>query len=373
MGRVLRAGSAAVVRAGRRQGRVLVAALDRFRACRRARSARCANGSGCREISSFAKYTVNGRGRRRLARPHARLPAAEARPHDADADAQGGRQADRRFHAGQSRQGRMVHRRLGHCRAVSYALVREASAADGSVAIEALGVKLAGLSIAGPNARKVLAEGDARRCLERRVLRSWHPPHRHRHGAVPGRPRQLYRRSRLRDLGGAGIPAARVRDADGGRRGVRHRPVRLARAQCAAAGEELRLMGARVPADLRPAGGRARPFRRLFARTPISSARRRRSPSARRAASSGCAPSSSMPTMPTSSATSRSGSAARCAAGSPRAATRTMRRRRSRWAMCRRRSPTRADGFEIELLGKRLAARIQPAPLFDANFERMRG
>ena len=29
-----------------------------------------------------------------------------------------------------------------------------------------------------------------------------------------------------------------------------------------------------------------------------------------------------------------------------------------------------SDGFEIELLGKRHAARIQPAPLFDANFER---
>ncbi|MER8795151.1 FAD-dependent oxidoreductase [Mesorhizobium sp. M0984] len=32
-----------------------------------------------------------------------------------------------------------------------------------------------------------------------------------------------------------------------------------------------------------------------------------------------------------------------------------------------------ADGFEIELLGKRHAARMQPIPLFDANFERMRG
>jgi dimethylglycine dehydrogenase len=32
-----------------------------------------------------------------------------------------------------------------------------------------------------------------------------------------------------------------------------------------------------------------------------------------------------------------------------------------------------ADGFEIELLGRRLPARIQPAPLFDANLERMRG
>ena len=30
------------------------------------------------------------------------------------------------------------------------------------------------------------------------------------------------------------------------------------------------------------------------------------------------------------------------------------------------------DGFEIELLGKRHAARTQPTPLFDANFERMR-
>ncbi|TIM07842.1 FAD-dependent oxidoreductase [Mesorhizobium sp.] len=32
-----------------------------------------------------------------------------------------------------------------------------------------------------------------------------------------------------------------------------------------------------------------------------------------------------------------------------------------------------ADGFEIELLGKRYPARVQPTPLFDANLERMRG
>ena len=32
-----------------------------------------------------------------------------------------------------------------------------------------------------------------------------------------------------------------------------------------------------------------------------------------------------------------------------------------------------ADGFEIELFGKRYPARIQPTPLFDANFERLRG
>jgi dimethylglycine dehydrogenase len=31
------------------------------------------------------------------------------------------------------------------------------------------------------------------------------------------------------------------------------------------------------------------------------------------------------------------------------------------------------EGFEIELLGQRHKARIQAAPLFDANYERMRG
>ena len=41
----------------------------------------------------------------------------------------------------------------------------------------------------------------------------------------------------------------------------------VARAQCAAAGEELRLVGARIPADLRAAGGWARPFRRLRERS----------------------------------------------------------------------------------------------------------
>ena len=31
------------------------------------------------------------------------------------------------------------------------------------------------------------------------------------------------------------------------------------------------------------------------------------------------------------------------------------------------------DGFEIELLGKRHRARLQPGALFDADFKRMRG
>ena len=32
-----------------------------------------------------------------------------------------------------------------------------------------------------------------------------------------------------------------------------------------------------------------------------------------------------------------------------------------------------SDGFEIEFLGKRHAARMQQMPLFDANLEHMRG
>ena len=32
-----------------------------------------------------------------------------------------------------------------------------------------------------------------------------------------------------------------------------------------------------------------------------------------------------------------------------------------------------SDGFEIELLGKRHAARMQPVPLFDGNQQRLRG
>ena len=44
---------------------------------------------GLCDISNFAKYTREGRGRRAMARPRACLQTAEARPHDDRADAQG--------------------------------------------------------------------------------------------------------------------------------------------------------------------------------------------------------------------------------------------------------------------------------------------
>ena len=75
MGRGLRAGSAAVVRAGGREGRVLLAALDRFRACR----ARGEDGARARRPDGdfrLRQVSRDGRGRGGLARPDARLQAA---------------------------------------------------------------------------------------------------------------------------------------------------------------------------------------------------------------------------------------------------------------------------------------------------------
>ena len=62
------------------------------------------------------------------------------------------------------------------------------------------------------------------------------------------------------------------------------------------------------------------------------------------------------PPMPTCSATSRSGTTARWWAGSPPAATPTTSTARWRRAMCRRSSRRTGGGFEIEILGERRPA-----------------
>jgi hypothetical protein len=67
---------------------------------------------------------------------------------------------------------------------------------------------LVGLSIAGPKSRDAAAEADRRRRVERGLPVHGPPRDGHRHGAGAGQPRHLYRRPRLRDLGGAGVPAA---------------------------------------------------------------------------------------------------------------------------------------------------------------------
>ena len=94
-----------------------------------------------------------------------------------------------------------------------------------------------------------------------------------------------------------------------------------------------------------------------------------------RAGSSRSSSSRTRTTRPTSSATSRSGTTARSSAGSPPAATATTSRRRSRSATCRRRWRRRTAGggrFEIEIIGRRRPARLQPEPLFDPQGVRMR-
>ena len=126
------------------EGRVLVAPLERFRRMSRKEVKTVREGVGLVEISGFAKYRVTGAGRGSLARPDARLQAAEAGPHDAGADAEGGRQADRRFHAGQSRRRRLVPI-AGSGIAEEYHMrwFEQHLPEDGSVTIEALGLKLA--------------------------------------------------------------------------------------------------------------------------------------------------------------------------------------------------------------------------------------
>ena len=70
-----------------------------------------------------------------------------------------------------------------------------------------------------------------------------------------------HRRPRLRDLGRGRAPARALRPPGEDRRGSRPQAVRRPGAECAAPGEELRLLVARVPADLHALGGRPRPLR----------------------------------------------------------------------------------------------------------------
>ena len=152
---------------------------------------------GLSEISNFAKYKVTGAGAEAWLDRMLACKLPQARPHDARADAEGRRQTDRRFFAGQPRRARLVHRRLRHCRAVSHALVRTTFAGRRLGRVEALGQNLTGLAIAGPRRGNCWQKSPARMCRPP-LSRSWQfAKTRHRHGAMPGRPRQLHRRSRL--------------------------------------------------------------------------------------------------------------------------------------------------------------------------------
>ena len=99
---------------------------------------------------------------------------------------------------------------------------------DGSVRFEVLGLGLVGLSVAGPRSRDVLQRRRAGpRPLDRGVPVHDVPARRPRDDAGPPRPDQLRRRSRLRAVGRAGVPARAVRPDRG---------CRASRTACACSG-----------------------------------------------------------------------------------------------------------------------------------------
>ncbi len=163
-GRQLGAGDAALVRAeGRRaEGHRLLPPLQRFRA-REARGARrCAKSVGVTEIANFAKYAITGPGAEAfLSRLMTnRMPKAGRIVLTPMLNEKGKligdftiAKAPPRTATSASSCGGRARRRSITC-AGSSGTCRD----DGSVSIRPLGMDLVGLSIAGPNARKVLAK-----------------------------------------------------------------------------------------------------------------------------------------------------------------------------------------------------------------------
>ena len=202
-------------------------------------------------------------GRTRLARRPARLQDPGAGPYDARADAQARWAPDRRFHARRSRCRGLPDHRLRARRGLPHALVPAASA------VRRFGVhRRPWRRPCGPRDRRSARArgargGDHGGSLHGEVPIHGHQAHPGRHGLGAGGTRQLHGRSRLRDLVRARVSRAHLRCADGGRRGAWHPAVRVARVEFFASRESLRLLGPRVPADLRPARGRPRPLRRL--------------------------------------------------------------------------------------------------------------
>ncbi len=102
---------------------------------------------------------------------------------------------------------------------------------DGSVRIQRFDMGLVGLSIAGPQiARRAAALLTDEDVSQRRLQVHGPPRDGYRQRAGADQPRHLHRRSRLRDLGRAGIPAPPLPGDHEGGQGARHRQLRHARA-----------------------------------------------------------------------------------------------------------------------------------------------
>ena len=244
---------------------------------------------------------------------------AGAGPDHADRDAQRGG-ADRRGVHGRAgeRGGRVLPVRVAPGRGPSLALVPPPPAGRRVGAVRGAGAgsrRVVGDRAAG--ARRAGGRRAGPRPLDRGVPVHDLPAGGPRHDAGPPGPHQLRRRSRLRAVGGAGVPARAVRPDRGGGGAARAPAVRDAGADVAPAREELRDVVPRIPADLHAARGRHHPLHQ--ARPRVHRAGRARGGGCgRRARRGGSSRSSSSPTRtirPTSSATSRSGTTARSSAG----------------------------------------------------------
>ena len=131
---------------------------------------------------------------------------------------------------------------------------------DGSVSIRRFGINLVGLSIVGPNSRKVLQKLTDADCSNEAFrfmdIREIDCERRARHRQPP----HLCGRSRLRALDGARLPAQNLRGHQGGGRGIRHRRFRHARAALHAPRKELPDLVPRTAPDLRPVRRRHGPL-----------------------------------------------------------------------------------------------------------------
>ncbi len=209
MGDSLGPRNAALVRAEglRAEGHGLLPPLQRFRACRQ-RGARHARARRRHRDRQLRQIRGVGPGRRGFPQPPDDQPHAEDRPHRADADAQRIRQADRRLHHRQGRRRPLHDLGLFGRAEIPHALVREASA-EGRLGPHPPLRPDAGRPV-HRRAEEPGAAAEAGRCrrLDQGVPLHGFPRDGGRRRALHGQPHHLHRRPRLRDLDGAGLPAA---------------------------------------------------------------------------------------------------------------------------------------------------------------------
>ena len=205
--------------------------------------ARCASESGSARPRTSPSTRSPAMAPRRGCRTCSPTRLPEGRAHQPDGDAQPARaasSASSRCRASATTSSSCSARRPPRCttRAGSSTIYRPTRRRSAS---RCSSLSMVGLTVAGPTLARRAAEADATRRLAtvdfpfmsfRQVDLG--------HGPGVAVADDVHRRSRLRDLVRARVPALPVRPDLGGRRRVRHAPVRLPGPDHDAAGEELR-------------------------------------------------------------------------------------------------------------------------------------